>query len=255
MSHLTAALLLYRNAAREATREFRRSLWALPLLALTQVAWWISVMALHGTMGGLVLGLVESFLVGWYLSLVDISVLRPRRLDFGDVQSRLGGLFNETMSVLFAFWLPQLLLRFTMPDLLALLVPIAALAFNPVPELIYQGRNTGFALLGDALRFMTENWPEWLLAHLPLWLLAAAALGLGQSLEWGLATEVVTLFGPFFGFALSGPFAISLQLGAPVLGIVSLVLVHWCMLFRGRLFAALNGSNRRGRAWATRVGP
>jgi hypothetical protein len=218
------------------------------------VAWWTTATALAGSTGGLLLGLVESFLVGWYLSLVEISVMRPRRIDFSDVQGKMGGLFWETMSVLFAFWLPQFILQLTAPGLLVLLVQLAALAFNPVPELLYQGRATGFALVGDAGRFMSQNWPEWLGAHLPLWAALAALLGLWTGgLQVELATQMLVLFGPFFGFALTGPFMIGLSLGAPLAGLVGLAAAHWFLLFRGRLFASLNGSNRRGRAWAARL--
>ncbi len=246
---------MYRTAASEASKEWRRSLWALAVLGLTQIAWLAATRALGGTTGGFGLGIVESFLVGWYLSLLDVSVNRPRQIGLDDVQSRLGGLFLDTMSVLFAFWLPQFLLSRTAPTLLMVLVPVAGLAFNVVPELLYQGKSTSFALLRDSAKFMSENWPEWLGAHIPLWLVSYGAVWLAiRQWDADLATSVVGMFGPFFGFALSGPLAIGLMVGAPVLGIVGLGGVHWVMLFRGRLFLALSRTNRRGRAWSERAG-
>jgi hypothetical protein len=38
--------------------------------------------------------------------------------------------------------------------------------FNPVPELIYQGRVSGLALLSASYQFIVENWLEWLLPNL-----------------------------------------------------------------------------------------
>jgi len=35
--------------------------------------------------------------------------------------------------------------------------------FNAVPELIYQGRVSGLALLSASYQFIVENWIEWLL--------------------------------------------------------------------------------------------
>ena len=94
-------------------------------------------------------------------------------------------------------------------------------------------------LLGDAVRFMQTNWPEWLggppSSRLPRsagwgWLVS------GGAPSPALVIKIIEIFGPFFGFIRAGAVALGVA-GTGTLGIASavlvLVFVHAFMLFRG----------------------
>lgn len=253
MSHLRALLVLYRDVSVDTLRAMRRSGWSLVLLALVQASWTFLAVPLAGV-GGLhiLLGLAEALLVGAYLSVLPSSVSGTGRVRWADVLSAPGHLFWETMSVLFAFWLPSLVLQLAAPSLVPIALVIATVLFNPVPELIYQGRSTSFALLGDAAGFVQQNWPEWFVGQLIPLVAGALLLAMtGQGLGLAMLPTLVSLFGPFFGFATGGLTGLTL-FGASGIATfaASLVLIHGVMVYRGRLFDALSRSNRRGRAWA-----
>lgn len=258
MDILKATFDLYRESARDAARDLPRSAWAMAFLLLAQVGFLAlgGALAPGGMAGRFVLGFIHCGLIGWYLALLDITVVSRRRLRFDDLRGTFGAYFWETMSILFLFYIPQLILSKTAPDLLLVLVPIAAIVFNTAPEALYQDRTQSTQLLGDAMRFMQPNWPEWLGAHL---LAAAALIGWGYALtgvidnSWLL--DVAQLFGPFFGFLFAGLHALRLG-GVGLAGVLSafglFAFVHFFMLFRGHLYRRLRTSNRRGRAWRAR---
>lgn len=259
MTVLKATLELYQAALIDTGRSMGRSLWATAYLLAAQVAFVGLAVAMggFGHAGGFVLGFAQAAMIGWYLALLEIAVVSRRPIRYRDLRDTVGQYFWETISVLFLFFLPELILRFTAPDLLLILVPIASLVFNPAPEVLYQERTQSTAALQDAMRFMQQNWPEWLGAHA---VAGAVLVGWGWALTGRVDAswwpDVVQLFGPFFEFVMAGVLAIRLG-GRGVAGIASLlgvfVFVHAFMLFRGHLYRRLRASSRRGRAWQARL--
>ena len=257
MSVLAATLELYRDSLIDAAKGLGRSVWGVVALLIAYVVLTIAVrVGAHlGMAGGFLIGLTEAFTVGWYLSLVGIGVLGRRRVHLSDLKENVGALFGEVISVLFIFWIAGLLLQLSAPSLLLVAVPVATLVFNPVPEMVYQERTQSIALLGDALRFMQHNWPEWLGAQL---LGAAFLVGWGWLVFGGLdpllGLQLVESFGPWFGFVHTGSMALtSLRLGGFVGAALILLFTHFFLLFRGHLYRRLAGSSRRARAWRSRM--
>jgi len=259
MEIVKATLRLYRDTLADTWRSLGRSVWAIGFLLAANVGFYVLAVLLSGTgmAGGFVLGFVQAGLIGWYLALLDVAVVSRRKLRFDDLRDGFGAYFWETISVLFLFFVPELILGLSMPQLVPVLVPIAALLFNPAPEALYQDRTQSVQLLGDALRFMQHNWPEWLAPHL---------VAVGVLLGWGWALtgvvrptwwiDVVQTFGPFFEFIQPGRLALRLG-GLGAAGILSflglLLFVHAFMLFRGHLYRRLRSSSRRGRTWQARL--
>lgn len=258
MTTLRATLDLYLDTARDTGRSLSRSGLALLVLFLaTPVLIVASMLASPlGMIGGFLVGFLHAALVGWYLALVEVTVLGSRRLVLRDLRSTFGTYLWEVISVLFIFWIASMLLMRADPAVVTGLTLLATILFNPVPELVYQGRTRSLALLQAALKFVQDNWPEWLAVHVAAW----GVLGLwgwmvsGDML--GLATGVIQLFGPWFGFISVGSLAIGQASMGPV-GIASavflLVFAHAFMVFRGHLYRRLSRGSRRSRAWRARM--
>ncbi len=253
MSLVQLTLKLFGDSLREAAKAFRRTAWAIVVL----IAFWIVMlmatlaMSPFGIAGGLVLFLVSCVLTGMYLSMVEVGVVGQRVLRPGDLSDHAGQHWQMVASVGFVFWIPTLLLQFTVPPpVFTIIITVAAIVFNPVPEMIYQDRHDGgLAILKDAMNFMQRNWPEWLTA---LTLVTLPYLGFWALLYGGWSIELLILsvqtFGPFFGFVEGGA-GVMMMGPMAALSLIVAPIVHFVMLFRGQLYRRLRHSNRRQRAW------
>ena len=158
------------------------------------------------------------------------------------------------MSVLFAFWVIDFVVRQVIAPaagekapIIATLVGLAmSVFFNPVPELLYLGQSRSFYLLADAAKFVSKFGLEWLFPNV----LFAVALLAPLRLLHGPAGQVVLTIASLLapnndGMGLYAVFARAgwwMQL--PML-----MFVHWLMIFRGLLFDGLNrGAARRSPA-------
>jgi hypothetical protein len=258
MNQFNAAINLYKEAIRDTIQTLARSHLAMVFLLVAFIVMLLAYPALSpfGIAGGFALGMMEAWIAGWYLALVEIGVAGRRKITVDDIRECSGVYFWEVISVLFLFFIARLLLM-GMPAVLFIVVPVATVLFNPAPEMIYQDRVQSLDLLGRSVKFMQENWPEWIGGHLlPFGLLTTwAYLMTGSwSSDWILST--LTLFGPWFEFIQAGSLAIMLG-GTGVGGLFSFVgifiFVHGVMLFRGNLYKRLRHSSRRSRAWQARL--
>ena len=100
-----------------------------------------------------------------------------------------------------------------------------------MPEVIYQ-RHTygGLATIQRAVQFLQANWMEWGVPNLLLLALLWLAWRDGLGLLMQVGTAGVVLWSIFFGS-----------------------LLHLVMVFRGHLFAALDGSSHRQRMFRYRT--
>jgi hypothetical protein len=185
-----------------------------------------------GFIGGMVLGVVLAACASSALYLIE-NVVRMGKASLQDFTRGFSVYIWEILTIAFIFWIPMRLLAqfaFTTPNgpLLYLGVQILLyVIFNAVPELIYQGRVSGLALLSASYQFIVENWIEWLLPNL----LVGVAGYLLRNLVYQLVTPV-----PFFlqYFLVETAFGLFLT---------------FLMIFRGLLFAELNGTTRRSRVY------
>lgn len=258
MNQINAAINLYKEATRDTLHTLGRSYLAMGFLLVAFIAMLIAypVFSQFGLAGGFALGMMEAWIAGWYLALIEIGVSSQRKVKFDDIRESSGVYFWEVISILFIFFIARLLLM-GMPSVLFIVVPVATVLFNPAPEMIYQDGVQSVDLLGRSVQFMQENWPEWLGGHLlPFGLLTAWAYFMtgSWSSDWILST--LTLFGPWFEFIQAGSLAFMLG-GNGIGGLVSFVgifvFVHAVMLFRGNLYKRLKHSSRRSRAWQARL--
>jgi len=253
MDLIRATLGTWLEAARETFRTLGRTWLALVALFASSVALGLVGMVTSrlGIAGGFLYSIAAATVAGSYLSLLGVGVLHRRRVVIADVKDSFGRHLWDVVSVLFVFWVASLVLGLTRSGVVLTVATFAAwIAFNPAPEAVYQGSGRSLALLGDAGRFVLDNWVEWYLPQV--------VLGLGL---WLLAPhlplqEHAALFGPFFGFVQAarafGP--------APGFrGVLEAVLlvggVHLVMVFRGELYRLLVRGGRRARVWRARFRP
>jgi len=263
VSVVRSTLELYGRAARKAGEALVRSPAALVSLVASQLVFFaVSTLvdrANLGLAGGFIIALAAAACVGSYLHMVDRALSGRKGAGFGDLQESLGRYLWDTLNVMFIFFLVDLVLGFILPWplLLALWMAIFVL-FNPVPELIYQGRGSmgiagGLETLKEALRWVRKNALEWFLPQV-LIAVAVALAGIDSLLAF------LQAFGPRFGFVESlttvVPLLDAMHVGWSAEIVTKAILVplltHAMMLFRGALFLELDGSSRRTRAWQDR---
>lgn len=185
-----------------------------------------------GIVGGIVMGVVIAACASSGLYLIE-NVVRMGKASLQDFTRGFSVYLWELLTIAFIFWIPMRLLAqvaFTTPNgpLLYLGVQILLyVIFNPVPELIYQSRVSGLALLSASYQFIVENWIEWLLPNL--------LVGLAGYLLRNLIYQLVAPM-PFFlqYFLVEAAFGLFLT---------------FLMIFRGLLFSELNGTTRRSRVY------
>src|SRR5678815_3848478 len=115
---IQATLELYFESAKDALEA--RRLTALAIVALVVGALAIAVLARvlgylpsgAQMVGGFALGALQAAAVGWYLSLVEIGINGRRSIRMSDLQEQLGAYFNEVISVLFIFFIAELVLSY-----------------------------------------------------------------------------------------------------------------------------------------------
>lgn len=251
MDHLTATFRLYADVLRDAARVFPRSIVGLLLLlvaAPTLSLLATLVLGKLGIIGGFLLAIGECAFTGAYLGLVHRALEGRRMLGPRDVIDVLTVYLWDVMGVKFVFWIASLLLARS--GYLPVVMLVSAVAFSPAPEMITQGRTRSFELLQDAARFMYENWPEWLLAHVPV-VAAIAAWALAFGLPVGDALlALMPGFGPTFDFIDVG--GLFTGFGSLPSIVVLVAIVHATLVTRAALFKQLSAGSRRSRAWQSR---
>lgn len=259
MTVLRTTLLLYVDAAKDAFRAFPRTLWAFGFLILAGITMNVGMMLLGSTgmAGGLVLGLVQCVLIGTYLALLEIGLVRKRRVVLDDISGNLGTYFGRTISVGFAVSIPLLILQFVSLELALIWTLFSALVFNSAVEQLYQERDDDFmAIFRSSIRFQQQNWPEWFGGHLPILVPLALLLGTFTPASVVLLVGVLKVYSPHYEFFTLSTVAGSLLRSGPLgiaVGVGVLALNHLVLLYRGALYAKLARSNRRARAWKARA--
>ena len=253
-----ATLAIYVDSLRQSFAALGRHVWIVGLVpAYTLVLQLVTGLAMNlGFAGGFVVFLAVAACASSFLAVIGEATCHGR-VRFDEISQTFGRFFGRIITVFFLFWIVKLLLGMivsTNPDLLWVTIAVNTgifVVFNPIPELIYQGRNDGMALLEDAVQFTRDNLVEWLvplaLMLAPFFLidpqigfLVMARLGVQNGLD--LVIGVVAGWLPLSGIALT--------LTATAL---ASVLIVWAMLFRGFLFKALHESGRRQRVFASRA--
>ena len=239
---------IYGRAAAEGARQAVRA-WPLAVALPAYLGLVIAVLSLALAMGrlGFIAILIGTAAIGSsYLHLLALAVA-GRRIGGSDIKESFGARFWDVVSVMFAFWIINLLVGLLLSGnpkgpLIAVLVGLATTVFfNPVPELLYQSTARSFGLLAEAARFISARGLEWLFPNLLLAVVLLLPTGILRA-GMPMGERVLSLTGLFsVGGLLQVAFAVPL-IFVPLL----VIFVHWAMIFRGLLFRALTtGSGRQ----------
>jgi hypothetical protein len=185
-----------------------------------------------GIVGGFLYSLASSACASSALFLIK-NMVESGKTDVNDFLNGFTVYLWEVIAIGFILWIPMWALSTglaAVPNgaLIFLLIQLCLyIILNAVPELIYQSRASGLELIGASYNFIVENWIEWLVPNLILFVAGYFLLNFVGSLFYGL------------------PGFVQLFLYALVLGLC----LTYFMTFRGFLFAQLYGTTRRSRIY------
>ena len=238
METVKATLWIYRVALKR-TLELLAANWGIifaPLAYSLILSAAAALAARLGFIGGFIMTAVSAACASSGLFLVE-NVVRMGKCDLNDFFKGFTVYLWEILGIAFILWIPMTLLRqvaYSTEDGPLIVLAIQLLLYvvlNPVPELIYQSRAAGLALLSASYEFIVENWIEWFLPNV---LITAAGYLLLGWLD-APAAYLPSFFRFFFLFSIFG------------------LLLTFLMIFRGLLFSELAGSTRRSRAYRYRA--
>jgi hypothetical protein len=238
METVNATLWIYRVALRRSV-ELLVANWGIifaPLAYSLILSAAAALVAPLGLIGGFIMTAVTAACGSSGLFLIE-NVVRMGKFGFNDFFKGFSVYLWEILGIAFILWIPMTLLRQVAystdegPLIVLLIQILLYVILNPVPELIYQSRVSGLALLSASYEFIVENWIEWFAPNLSITAAAYVLLG------WldVPAAYLPSFFRFFFLFAIFG------------------LLLTFLMIFRGLLFSELAGSTRRSRAYRYRA--
>ncbi|MGH7255772.1 MAG: hypothetical protein ACREI3_08345 [Nitrospirales bacterium] len=261
-----ATLRLYQETLRATGRSFVHG-WIIAVAVVGFAG--LMVLALFiaaplGLAGGFLLGAVNALLIGAMLNLIEQGLSGTRRIRFEDIVGSFGHYFWDVIGVGFVLWIPVMVLERAMaghPNGYVIVTAIFFLLFvilNPAPEVIYQVRHDSpLDVIRRCYEFILDNWFEWFLP------LAIVLAPFGLQFFFDISSGLGRMGGLDFFRLLTFPFAVLSSwlgyLGLPdrVASLIVFLLTPpalvLMLLFRGHLFAALNGSSRRQRLFQARM--
>lgn len=232
---------LYADCLRKSFKGIRKNLWTLLLPIGLSFGFMLASLLLGALMGramGFVLGFLIAAVFSAYLYFVAETV-QNSKATLADFRKSLGAYFWSIINVNFMMWIFNLMFTYAIagnPHAGTLRLGLNFLILvllNAVPEIIYQRNTYGFGAVIESIKFIQDNWIEWLVPHL---IIGAAIYFLVPALFGVIETNFLALF------LLSLPTAI-----------VGGALIHVVMVFRGHLFDALVSSSHRQRMFRYRT--
>jgi hypothetical protein len=238
METVKATLWIYRVALRRSMELlganwgiiFAPLAYSLILSAAAALVWPL------GMIGGFLMTAVTAACASSGLCLIE-NIVRTGKFDLNDFFKGFTVYIWEILGIGFILWIPMTLLSrvaYSTEEGPLIVMGVRILLYvvlNPVPELIYQTRASGLALLSASYEFIVENWIEWFLPNVLITALGYFLLG-WLDLP---AAYLPSFFRFFFLFSIFG------------------LLLTFLMIFRGLLFSELHGSTRRSRAYRYRA--
>lgn len=232
MKVLVVYARLYAECLRQTVAGLQKNAWTLLLPAVLYVAWGRSVIlaASFGLVGGLLRALVFAALGSCYLYFLG-EVVSHSRVSVSEMGRSIGAYFWSVVNLGFVLWIAEwvastLLRGNPNGGLIALgLRFVAFVLLSAAPEAIYQrGTYGGLATIQKSITFLQQHWIEWLLPS----------------------------FAFFLAFWWIPDLSLLGALGLVATGLLKGAIIHLGMVFRGHLFAALDGSTHRQRMFKYR---
>lgn len=229
---------IYADCLRQALVGIQKNVWTLFLPPLLLLAWsyagtLVGLLGLGGNfLGGIVLTLAIAALLSCYLYFLG-EVVAKSRVRLNEFKKSIGAYFWSVVNLSFVVWVAGMVLDLVVgkspqADVFKTLFDLAVIILlNAAPEVIYQrGTRGGLETVQRSIQFLQANWIEWALpTALPI---------------------AIALYFPLRAFAVYG------LLGYAAGILIEGALLHLSMVFRGHLFAALDGTSHRQRMYRWR---
>jgi hypothetical protein len=236
MKVLTVYLRIYADAFRQALTGIGKNVWTLLLpIGLFVGGRYVLVLLVSlglgsGLLGGIIGGLLLCAVVSCYLYFVG-EVVAKSRVKLDEFGRSVGAYFWSVANLFFVYWIASLVIGLIGPGtgfaFDELLWWASVILLNAAPEVIYQrGSYGGLETVQRSVKFLQANWIEWGIPNL---------LVVGAWYYLRHESLVVDQYVP--------PLLLAALEGA---------LVHVVMVFRGHLFAALDGTSHRQRMYRYR---
>ena len=244
---------IYLDSAQDALYRLKRS-WSVLAGIFVLILGFIFVSAIArqlGFIGGILLSIYQALAITFYLGWLRDS-RQSQRLRFEDLKELDWGIFQSVISILFILWIFDWVLVMLGTGMESgwssmILQLLIVVLLNSIPETLYLTNRDGMDAVQESFSFTTRNWIEWFLPYLvllsPLLLLGGASLPLLLSQANVFFPSVLLISVPSFLFP--GLSIISIPMG--------LVLAHWFMLFRGKLYQELDVGSRRQRMFKSKM--
>jgi hypothetical protein len=187
---LRATLELYRAALQDGAKAYGRGIiGAFGLLLGSAFLLLVStvlgpLIAPFGGAGSFLFGLFFSalmaYVVGAYLACVEAALDARMMVPPSTLTASIGHYFSESIGVMFWLWIagarPLVRHRGQRRDRGLF---VAAVLFNPIPELIYNKRVQAPRIFEESARWVWSNWPEWFVPQVAIGLVAGSARARG----------------------------------------------------------------------------
>ncbi|MGZ6097063.1 MAG: hypothetical protein ACXWLL_01620, partial [Myxococcaceae bacterium] len=229
MNVLTVYLRIYADAFRQALTGIAKNAWTLLLPIALLEANGLATGLVIGTLGRLgqfVVWAVWAAAASCYLYFLG-EVVAKSRVKLDEFGRSVGAYFWSVANLFFVYWVATLVIDLMVPGpqkavFSQLLFLAGVIVLNAAPEVMYQrGTRGGLETVQRSVRFLQANWIEW---GIPNLLILAAWWFTPRDPLWSLGT-----------------------LGTILTALVEGALLHLVMVFRGHLFAALDGTSHRQR--------
>jgi hypothetical protein len=233
MNVLTVYLRIYSDAFRQALTGIGKNAWTvlLPIGLIYANLLASGVVMSIPYLGQFLVWIVWAAAASCYLYFVS-EVVAKSRVKLDEFGRSIRAYFWSVANLFFVFWIASLIISLLVPPaqqgvFTRLLFLAAAILLNAAPEVIYQrGSYGGLETAQRSINFLQANWIEW---GIPNLLLLAA-----------------------WYFLPPNPLGMLGGLGSILEAIIEGAFLHLVMVFRGFLFAALDGTSHRQRMYKWR---
>lgn len=187
--------------------------------------------SIFGIAGGFMAGLLFVTIISYYYYWIA-NCQHQRPLNFKELVTFNMPMFSATINVAFIFFIASLIINSISASSGNQFINMAynlilVLLLNPIPEVIYREQNDGINSIKESFSFFKKNYIEWLLPliilHLPILIY--------QPHNFPVLLSQSNPLLPF----LSVIQALGTTMTLPLI----LIIAHWYMLFRARLYDRL----------------